>query len=345
MSNGSKNFLNPNYRRKKPSAVLDVPHLFEGIRKGDRTALGQGITLIESEKTEHRIPASELLGLCLPVSGKSKRIGITGVPGAGKSTFINAFGTYLTSLGHQVAVLAIDPSSGRNKGSILGDKTRMDQLSVDPKAFIRPSPSGGSLGGVAAKTRESILLCEAAGYDIILIETVGVGQSETEVHSMVDMFLLLLIAGGGDELQGIKRGIMEMTDLLIITKDDGSNQLATKKSKTEYASALHLFPASPSKWIPQVETVSSLENKGLDKIKAHIDAYFNLTQHNGYFQHHRSEQSVFWMHRNLNLGLLRELQDHPACKALLPELEEKVRSGTLSPLEASRVLLETFKKN
>jgi len=247
-SDSVNRFLKKNQRKE-----LTVGQYFEGILQGNRTILSRAVTLIESNKPDHQRMAQEIIGRCLPYSGKSVRIGITGVPGAGKSTFIESFGTYLTALGKRLAVLAIDPSSEKTKGSILGDKTRMEELSTDPNAYIRPSPSSGSLGGVARKTRETILLCEAAGFDTILIETVGVGQSETTVHSMVDFFLLLQIAGAGDELQGIKRGIMEMADTIVINKADGDNVLRAKTAATLYRNALHLFPPTLSGWVPKVK--------------------------------------------------------------------------------------------
>jgi LAO/AO transport system kinase len=257
--------------------LLSADDYLLGIQRGDVAVLGQAITLVESALTKHRSIAETLIEKCLPLSGKSIRIGITGVPGVGKSTFIEAWGNYLTSLGHKVAVLAVDPSSQTSKGSILGDKTRMNDLAINPKAFIRPSPSAGSLGGVAQKTRESIILCEAAGFDVILIETVGVGQSETAVHSMTDFFLLLMLSGAGDELQGIKRGIMEMADHLTITKADGDNLKKAKLAASEYKNALHLFPAQESGYTPQVSICSALEKTGLDSIWSTIESYKNTT--------------------------------------------------------------------
>ncbi|MDP4290279.1 MAG: methylmalonyl Co-A mutase-associated GTPase MeaB, partial [Bacteroidota bacterium] len=257
-------------KRKKQ---LSVDEYVDGILKGNRIILSQAITLVESSLHAHKILAQQIIERCLPYSGNSFRIGITGVPGVGKSTFIEAFGTYLTSMGHKLAVLAIDPSSSRSRGSILGDKTRMEDLSIDPNAFIRPSPSAGSLGGVARKTRESIILCEAAGFDIIFIETVGVGQSETAVHSMVDFFLLLMLAGAGDELQGIKRGIMEMADAIVINKADGDNLLKAQTAKVEYQNALHLFPTAESGWNPEVETMSARKKEGMDRVWDIIQRY------------------------------------------------------------------------
>ena len=249
--------------KSKIDNQLSNQKIVEELKKGDISTLGKAITLIESSLEKHRLQAEELIEMCLPFSGKSIRIGITGVPGVGKSTFIESWGNYLTEQGHKVAVLAIDPSSKSSGGSILGDKTRMNELSVNKNAFIRPSPSAGSLGGVAQKTRESIILCETAGYDVILIETVGVGQSETAVHSMTDFFLLLMLSGAGDELQGIKRGIMEMADTIAITKSDGDNIQKAKLASMEYKNALHLFPQAESNWTPQVGICSAVEKTGL----------------------------------------------------------------------------------
>ena len=270
--------------------------LAQQIIEGNRTALGQGITLLESTLPEHEQKAQELLKLCLPHSQKSIRVGVTGVPGVGKSTFIEAFGKLLTGKGKKIAVLAIDPTSERTHGSILGDKSRMHELAADENAFIRPSPSSGILGGVANKTRESIILCEAAGFDIILIETVGVGQSETTVSNLADFFLLLMLAGAGDELQGIKRGIMELADALIITKSDGDNSIKAKNAAMEYKRALHLFPAKENGWIPQVSTCSALDKTGLDTIWELIEKYNNQMQANSYFMGNRNKQNNYWLH-------------------------------------------------
>ena len=270
--------------------------LAQQIIKGNRTALGQGITLLESTLPEHEQKAQELLKLCLPHSQKSIRVGVTGVPGVGKSTFIEAFGKLLTGKGKKIAVLAIDPTSERTHGSILGDKSRMHELAADENAFIRPSPSSGILGGVANKTRESIILCEAAGFDIILIETVGVGQSETTVSNLADFFLLLMLSGAGDELQGIKRGIMELADALIITKSDGDNSIKAKNAAMEYKRALHLFPAKENGWIPQVSNCSALDKTGLDTIWELIEKYNNQMQANSYFVGNRNKQNNYWLH-------------------------------------------------
>ncbi|MBX7095820.1 MAG: methylmalonyl Co-A mutase-associated GTPase MeaB [Flavobacteriales bacterium] len=345
MTDQGGHHINENFKRKKSPAFEDVQQLFQDIRKGDRVALGRGITLIESEKEEHFPLASQLLSLCLPHSGNAFRLGITGVPGAGKSTFIEAFGKHLTEQGNKIAVLAIDPTSALHRGSILGDKTRMEELSADLNAFIRPSPSGGALGGVARKTRESMILCEAAGYTMILVETVGVGQSEIQVHSMVDMFLLILIAGGGDELQGIKRGIMEMTDLLIINKDDGGNNPLAQKAKAEYAAALHLFPPAESGWTPRVETCSALEKRNIELILQRIEEFRNLSLTNGYFQKNRTEQNLYWFRQSLEEQLYHDFFHHPVIEKKMPEIRNAIINSTLSPFEAARILLETFKKS
>lgn len=330
-------FLKKNLRKE-----LTVKQYCEGILQGNRTILSRAVTLIESNKADHQRMAQEIIGRCLPFSGNSVRIGITGVPGAGKSTFIESFGTYLTAMGKKLAVLAIDPSSEKTKGSILGDKTRMEELSADPNAYIRPSPSSGSLGGVARKTRETILLCEAAGFDTILIETVGVGQSETAVHSMVDFFLLLQIAGAGDELQGIKRGIMEMADTIVINKADGDNVLRAKTAATLYRNALHLFPPTISGWIPQVKTCSSLRKTGMDEIIQCIDDYFDLVKGNNYFRERRSSQSRFWMYETIDAQLKSDFYKNKMVKSSLSTMEKEVSSEKLSPFVAAQELLEKY---
>ena len=274
--------------------LLTIKEYVEGILNKDISVLARAITLAESNKAEHQEVSKQVIEQLLSHTGKSVRIGITGVPGVGKSTFIEIFGQVLSEKKHRVAVLAVDPSSTLSKGSILGDKTRMEKLSVAGDVFIRPSPSSGSLGGVARKTRESILLCEAAGFDYILIETVGVGQSETEVHNLTDFFLLLMLAGAGDELQGIKRGIMEMADGIAITKADGSNTDKAKAARAEYANAIHLFPPTESGWIPEVKTCSSTENKGIEDVYAMIEKYIGHTKTNDYFIKKRQAQNLFW---------------------------------------------------
>jgi LAO/AO transport system kinase len=330
--------------RKNRKKVFSADELSEGILAGDRTMLGRAITLIESSLPKHADLAQKVMDSCLAHSGKSIRIGITGVPGVGKSTFIESFGQYLTSLNHKVAVLAIDPSSARSKGSILGDKTRMEKLSEDKRAFIRPSPSAGSLGGVARKTRETIFLCEAAGFDVILIETVGVGQSETAVHSMVDFFLLLMLAGAGDELQGIKRGIMEMADLIAITKADGANKRKAELAKTEYSNALHLFPLAESAWNPGVLTCSSLENHGIEAIWEKITEYKEFTMHSKYFQDRRKSQTQYWMFETINEQLRNSFYQNPALESSITEIKNKVMNLEMSSYSAANFLVNKYFK-
>ena len=310
--------------------------LAQQIIKGNRTALGQGITLLESTLPEHEQEAQTLLSACLPHSGNSIRIGITGVPGVGKSTFIEAFGKLLTSQGKKVAVLAIDPTSERTHGSILGDKSRMHELAADENAFIRPSPSSGTLGGVANKTRESIILCEAAGFEIILIETVGVGQSETTVSNLVDFFLLLMLAGAGDELQGIKRGIMELADALIITKADGDNIINSKNAALAYKRALHLFPAMENGWIPQTGTCSALDKTGLDTIWELILKHNSQMQANAYFTNNRKQQNSYWLHHVVKEELGSKQYNSLKAEGKLKMLERELTEGkTIYQLLAS----------
>jgi len=323
---------------------LSVKDYVNGLADGNISILGRVITLVESTRVDHQKLAQDILETCMPTTGKSVRIGITGVPGVGKSTFIESFGKLLTSLGKKVAVLAIDPSSEQGRGSILGDKTRMESLSVDPMAFIRPSPNAGSLGGVARKTRESILLCEAAGYDVIIVETVGVGQSETAVHSMVDFFLLLMLAGAGDELQGIKRGIMEMADALTITKADGDNINKSKLAVGDYKRAIHLFPAKTNNWIPKVLTCSAYENTGIEDIWETINSFVNHCVCNNTFEENRKKQAQFWLHESIQEQLGNYFYQKPEVKKLLPQLEEEVLSGKLSPFIAANKLIDLFKK-
>jgi len=329
--------------KKKPS-LLSVDEYMDGIQKGDTTILSKAITLVESSLPQHRAIASQIIQRCQAISNKmeSMRIGITGVPGAGKSTFIEAFGSYITAEGHKLAVLAIDPSSEKTKGSILGDKTRMETLCNDPKAFIRPSPSAGSLGGVARKTRETILLCEAAGYDVIFIETVGVGQSETAVHSMSDFFLLLMLSGAGDDLQGIKRGIMEMSDLIAITKADGTNVDKANMARALYANALHLFPPTESTWTPTAVTSSAVTKEGLDTILAKIEEYFKLVKGNGFYKKKRREQSQYWMYESINESLKNMFYENEKIAGLLPDYEKAVLRGDLESFTAATELIEKF---
>jgi LAO/AO transport system kinase len=326
------------FRRKQPSAE----ELIAGILKGDKTALSRAITLVESTNPEHLEKANEVIKGCLPYANNSNRIGITGVPGVGKSTFIEAFGTYLTSIGKKVAVLAVDPSSSISHGSILGDKTRMEELVKDKNAYIRPSASGDTLGGVARKTRETIILCEACGFDTIIIETVGVGQSETAVHSMVDFFLLLKISGAGDELQGIKRGIMEMADTIVINKADGDNIAKAKLAKTEFSRALHLFPAKSSGWIPKVTTCSAYEQTGIDAIWAIISEYLELVKSNHYFEEKRQNQNQFWMMETINEHLKSHFYNHSNVVQFLEENKKAVLNNEISPFAAAMNLLEQY---
>lgn len=323
-------------RKKLPETQEFVAYLL----KGDRRYLSRAITLIESTKAAHQKKATEIIKACLPYANKSIRIGITGVPGVGKSTFIEAFGKFLTSIDKKVAVLTIDPSSTVNKGSILGDKTRMDALVTDENAFIRPSPSGESLGGVARKTRESIVLCEAAGYDIVLIETVGVGQNETAVHSMVDFFLLLKLAGAGDELQGIKRGIIEMADAIVINKADGDMKRAAQLAQSEFTRALHLYPLKASKWQPKVSTCSALHNQGIAEIWQLINEYLVLTKESGYFNTRRIEQNKYWLTQTINQQLTQRFYSNMAVKKVLKEQLEAIEKGEISPFEAADLLLK-----
>lgn len=325
-------------RKKQPTSK----ELIGSIIKGDKVALSRAITLIESTNPNHLEKATEVINGCLPYANKSIRIGITGVPGVGKSTFIEAFGKHLTSLGKKVAVLAIDPSSTISHGSILGDKTRMEELVKDENAYIRPSASGETLGGVARKTRESIILCESCGFDVVIIETVGVGQSETAVHSMVDFFLLLKISGAGDELQGIKRGIMEMADAIVINKADGDNIKKAKMAKTEFNRALHLFPPKKSGWNPKVTTCSSYTKDGIPEVWDIIENYFELTQQNGYFQNKRKEQNQYWFLETIESQLKSWFYSNENVKNSLEDFKKQVESNEISPFTAAQKLLKLF---
>ncbi len=327
-------------RKIQPSSK----ELIEGILNGNITALSRAITLVESTNVSHLEKANEVVNACLPHANKSVRIGITGVPGVGKSTFIEAFGKYLTGLGKKVAVLAVDPSSTISHGSILGDKTRMEELVKDENAYIRPSASGETLGGVARKTRETITLCEASGFDTIIIETVGVGQSETAVHSMVDFFLLLKIAGAGDELQGIKRGIMEMADAIVINKADGDNLRKSKLAKVEFGRALHLFPAKKSGWIPTTSTCSSITREGISEVWETINKYVGQTQSNNYFYNKRKDQNQYWMLETINEQLKTNFFNHPEIEKLLAENKKAVQNDEISPFAAAQLLLEKYFK-
>lgn len=315
----------------------------EGIMKGNVTLLGQAVTLVESTHPAHQAIAQEVIERCLPYSGKSVRIGISGVPGAGKSTSIDEFGIHvLDRFGGKLAVLAIDPSSERTKGSILGDKTRMEKLSVHPDSFIRPSPSAGSLGGVARKTRETIILCEAAGFDKIFVETVGVGQSETACHSMVDFFLVIQLAGTGDELQGIKRGIMEMADGIAINKCDGSNVDACHLAATQFRNALHLFPTPDSGWTPRVLCYSGFYGLGIKEVWDMVYEYIDYVKANGYFDHRRAEQAKYWMYESINEQLRNGFYHNPTIAALLPSSEQMVLDGQKTSFIAAKNLFDTY---
>lgn len=331
-------------RKQRQRETYDPSFLFDGIRDGDRSALSKAITLIESNNEQHRPAADELLQKCLPYVGNSIRIGITGVPGVGKSTFIESFGQLLLSHNKKVAVLAIDPSSGISGGSILGDKTRMQELSVLEEVFIRPSPAGETLGGVARRTRETILLCEAAGYNYIIIETVGVGQSETVVKSMVDFFLLLMLSGAGDELQGIKKGIMEMADALLITKADGDNIQASKRAAVEYRNALHLFPPNKNGWIPEVYTVSAIKGTNLVKVIETIDKFERHTRANGAFEENRLEQDKKWLKEALRDLILSDFFHNDSMLSLLVQFEEKIKSGEITSFQAADELFREYVK-
>ena len=329
--------------RRKQNLELNVDALFQQIIAGSKNALSQGITLVESKKAEHQAMAQALIEKCLPHTGKSLRVGITGVPGVGKSTFIEAFGLHLVSEGHKPAVLAIDPSSGKTGGSILGDKTRMEELGKNENVFIRPSPTSDSLGGVARKTRESILLCEAAGFDYILIETVGVGQSETQVKSMCDFFLLLMLAGAGDELQGIKRGIMELADALMITKADSGNENNAIRAANEYRNALHLFPANDNLWQPYVGTSSSMEKRGMDRLLLVLKEFQEKYAAN-WIKENRLTQNLKWFEQSLAMGWENFLhRDHIAVEI---ETQKKlITAGKASAYMAAKRVLEVAFKN
>jgi LAO/AO transport system kinase len=332
------------HQRKKAKKKLPTPEeLFLGVRKGDISMLGQAITLVESSLETHQQAAQDLIRSCLPHSGHAFRMGITGVPGAGKSTFIESLGKHIIQQGGKLAVLAIDPSSERSKGSILGDKTRMEELAGNPKAFIRPSPTGGTLGGVARKTRETIVLCEAAGYDTIFIETVGVGQSETAVHSMVDFFLLIMLAGAGDELQGIKRGIMEMADALVINKADGNNIQKARRAQAEFANALHLFPPSPSGWTPLVKTCSSLYHKGISEVWDMAMDFHAFASQSGFLEKKRQDQSSFWMHETIRDGIYNQVFNDPQMKKELLLHEKAIAEGRMTSFMAAASILNKYK--
>ncbi len=340
----NKDDIRQRIKKARSRQQLSANEFIDGIRKGDRMILGKAITLIESTHPEHQSLGHEIVEKCLPFANASFRLGITGVPGVGKSTFIESLGLHVIQQGHRLAVLAIDPTSDMTKGSILGDKTRMLHLSSHDKAFIRPSPAGKSLGGVARKTREVVILCEAAGYDQIFIETVGVGQSETAVHSMTDFFLLLLLPGGGDELQGIKRGIVEMADLIAVNKSD-TNPLLAKKAKQAYRNAVHLFPQKESKWTVKTLLCSALQQEGLSEIWEQIRSYQDFTQSNGYFVAKRKLQAKYWFEETIHSGLMQLFQHDTNIKNAIPRLEAAVSEGKMSPFLAAEQLLGIFRGN
>ena len=335
--------VNPYLSAKKKQRSLTSAEYTEQILKGNITVLSQAVTLIESQKPEHQTVAQDVIEKCLPFSGRSIRIGITGIPGAGKSTSIDAFGMHLIHDRHKkLAVLAIDPSSERSKGSILADKTRMEELSHEKDVFVRPSPSAGSLGGVARKTRETIILCEAAGFDTVFVETVGVGQSETAVHSMVDFFLLIQLGGAGDELQGIKRGIMEMADGIIVNKADGDNIDKANLAAARYRNALHLFPLPSSGWSPKVLTYSGYYKTGIREIWDMVYEYVDFTKHTGFFDFRRRSQATYWMYESINEQLRNRFYQSPAIVESLELKEQQVLNSEISSFRAARELLELY---
>jgi len=329
----------------KPKGRLEAAAYINGVLKGDRVLLSRAITIIESNLESDKILAKEIIQAILPHAGNSIRIGITGVPGVGKSTFIEAFGKYLITQGKRVAILSIDPSSQRSKGSILGDKTRMEELSVMQEAYIRPSASGDTLGGVANKTGETMLLCEANGYDVVLIETVGVGQSETAVHGMTDFFLLLMLSGAGDELQGIKKGIMEMADMVVINKADGDNVRMSEMAKLQYQNALHIFPQSDSGWSPVVSTASAIKNIGISNVWDEVSKFKALVDENGYFNKNRNHQQIDWMYNNINEELKNLFYGSKNIKGHLSRLEKEIVSAKISPVKAAEIMIQQFKES
>jgi len=330
--------------KKKKKDILTSDNYLDGIKNGDRNILAQAITLIESNLTRHKDISAQIVDKCLPLSGNSVRIGITGVPGVGKSTFIEAIGSLLTEMGNKVAVLAIDPSSNRSRGSILGDKTRMQKLAVDKNAFIRPSPSAGTSGGVARKTRETIILCEAAGFNIIFVETVGVGQSEIAVHSMVDVFLLLMLAGAGDELQGIKRGIMEMADMLVLNKSDDVTKSQLNRAVSNYTNALHLIPSAIQGWTTPVEYCSSISGFNMDKIWTLISGFVNYSKNKHHFYKNRQEQAKYWFYESLNHELNSLFYNNPLIKKQLARYEQLLTENSINPFDAANLLLNFYLK-
>jgi LAO/AO transport system kinase len=339
----SADAINPTYKPKKYDRG-SKEEFVEGIKKGDRALLSRAITLIESSRDDYLSLGQEIVENLLPYSGKSVRIGITGVPGVGKSTFIDALGEMLVNHGKSIAVLTVDPSSSRSGGSILGDKTRMEFLSAHPDAYVRPSPTSGTLGGVARKTREAMLLCEAAGFDIVCIETVGVGQSETVVKSMVDFFLLLMLAGAGDELQGIKRGIMEMADLIAINKADGENKQAAKRAVLEYKNALSLFPPHQTGWKTPVLTCSAEFSVGIRELWEKVEEFISHSRKTGWFTDNRRSQTKYWLHESISHQLKQQFYSNPAIKKELATIEKKVTSEQMSPFKAALDLVNMLGK-
>lgn len=341
---GLPGFQRPPGGQSARRRALSTEEYVAGVLSGDRTRLARAITLVESNAPVHFGQAQEVLKELLPETGKSIRIGITGVPGAGKSTLIEALGVYLTGQGHKVAVTAVDPSSTVTGGSILGDKTRMEQLSADPHAFIRPSPSGGALGGVARKTRETILLFEAAGYDVILVETVGVGQSEVSVRSMVDFFLLVLVAGAGDELQGIKKGVVELADAVLINKADGANRIPAQAARSEYAQALHYLQPATEGWTTNAYAASAATGEGIPELWRVMQDFVELTRGSGVFERRRREQERAWVHAIVDEHLRELFLKHPGVERMLPQVETAVIEGRLPATTAAKMLLDAFER-
>jgi LAO/AO transport system kinase len=325
------------------SAQANIKDLRDALVAGDRRALAKAITLVESRRAQDEAAAADLVNFALPHAGKAVRVGLSGAPGVGKSTFVEAFGTWLIEKGHRVAVLAVDPSSRRSGGSILGDKTRMVKLAQAPNAFIRPSPAGTTLGGVARRTRESMVLVEAAGFDVVLVETVGVGQSETAVADMVDMFLVLVSPGGGDELQGIKRGIMELADLVVVTKADGDLQQAANRAAAEYRAALHLMRPKFASWSADVRLVSSTEGRGIAEVWGDVERFRDLLTGSGAWDSQRRDQRVAWLHTELREGLTAALTEDPTVEAELAKLEAAVAKGTTAPPAAAKAILAQWR--
>ena len=343
MKKNTKHSINPAARQQiKQRKTLKVEEYIQGILAKNRIVLSRAITLIESTRSDHHEMAQKIIAACLPHTGASVRVGVTGTPGVGKSTFIEALGKYVTDAQHRIAVLAIDPTSQVTRGSILGDKTRMAALATNPNAFIRPSAAGDSLGGVARKTREAIVLCEAAGYDVILVETVGVGQSETAVHSMVDFFLLLLLPGAGDELQGIKRGIVEMADLIAVNKADKDKVKLADQAKREYKNALHLYPPKSSGWIPEVLTCSALEGTGISDIWQSIQGYKTEMKKNNFWSENRQQQAKFWLYESIKNDLHYSFFSNKNIKNALSRVESDVAVGQLSPFKGAEELMQLF---